>query len=293
MNMFALVIVIVDGDRATPAQIFGAAPHGIKMSRLVAIGPERSETIHHNVMTMSRPPYLVVLYLALSISLSPSPPQSQVHRVFPRRVDQHAPVQHPSQPAAGRDSGISAHGPICVRPAVIRRVARLPTRRIHRQRLGARTSTTRGASSPAAGHQTLQGGWSIAFLPGQSRSSLTIVAAASARSRIVRCMTYADQADHTEHTSPDPGYDFNKRLRRAFESRSPPPILLQASLRIPENAKITDPEALKKQLELGEHIKKGESSIYIALSLWLTLTRGPRSHFAQKIPSSPPRLPSQ
>ncbi|GFZ42880.1 hypothetical protein JCM24511_00598 [Saitozyma sp. JCM 24511] len=50
---------------------------------------------------------------------------------------------------------------------------------------------------------------------------------------------------------PDPGYDFNKRLRRAFE----------------KNAKITDPEALKKQLELGEHIKKGESSIYIALKV--------------------------
>ncbi|OWZ26539.1 hypothetical protein LQV05_001816 [Cryptococcus neoformans] len=40
---------------------------------------------------------------------------------------------------------------------------------------------------------------------------------------------------------PDPDYDFNKRLRRAFE----------------KNAKVTDPEAVKKQLELGEHIKKG------------------------------------
>ncbi|RSH94368.1 hypothetical protein EHS25_004171 [Saitozyma podzolica] len=50
---------------------------------------------------------------------------------------------------------------------------------------------------------------------------------------------------------PDPKYDFNKRLRRAFE----------------KNAKITDPEALKKQLELGEHIKKGESSIYRPLYL--------------------------
>ncbi|WVQ83543.1 hypothetical protein IAT38_005684 [Cryptococcus sp. DSM 104549] len=39
---------------------------------------------------------------------------------------------------------------------------------------------------------------------------------------------------------PDPAYDFNKRLRRAFE----------------KNAKVTDPEAMKKQLELGEHIKK-------------------------------------
>ncbi|AAW45086.2 hypothetical protein CNBL2190 [Cryptococcus deneoformans B-3501A] len=39
---------------------------------------------------------------------------------------------------------------------------------------------------------------------------------------------------------PDPEYDFNKRLRRAFE----------------KNAKVTDPEAMKKQLELGEHIKK-------------------------------------
>ncbi|KAK6906915.1 hypothetical protein L486_04364 [Kwoniella mangroviensis CBS 10435] len=39
---------------------------------------------------------------------------------------------------------------------------------------------------------------------------------------------------------PDPKYDFNKRLRRAFE----------------KNAKVTDPEQLKKQLELGEHIKK-------------------------------------
>ncbi|WRT65419.1 uncharacterized protein IL334_002362 [Kwoniella shivajii] len=39
---------------------------------------------------------------------------------------------------------------------------------------------------------------------------------------------------------PDPKYDFNKRLRRAFE----------------KNAKVTDPTQLKKQLELGEHIKK-------------------------------------
>ncbi|WWC59941.1 uncharacterized protein I303_102504 [Kwoniella dejecticola CBS 10117] len=39
---------------------------------------------------------------------------------------------------------------------------------------------------------------------------------------------------------PDPKYDFNKRLRRAFE----------------KNSKVTDPEQLKKQLELGEHIKK-------------------------------------
>ncbi|WVF66713.1 hypothetical protein IAT40_001455 [Kwoniella sp. CBS 6097] len=39
---------------------------------------------------------------------------------------------------------------------------------------------------------------------------------------------------------PDPKYDFNKRLRRAFE----------------KNAKVTDPAQLKKQLELGEHIKK-------------------------------------
>ncbi|WVQ73899.1 hypothetical protein IAR50_003480 [Cryptococcus sp. DSM 104548] len=39
---------------------------------------------------------------------------------------------------------------------------------------------------------------------------------------------------------PDPNYEFNKRLRRAFE----------------KNSKVTDPEALKKQLELGEHIKK-------------------------------------
>ena len=31
-----------------------------------------------------------------------------------------------------------------------------------------------------------------------------------------------------------------------------------------ENAKITDPELMKKQLELGEHIKKG-SSVYICL----------------------------
>ncbi|KAK8861311.1 hypothetical protein IAR55_002130 [Kwoniella newhampshirensis] len=39
---------------------------------------------------------------------------------------------------------------------------------------------------------------------------------------------------------PDPNYDFNKRLRRAFE----------------KNAQTTDPALLKKQLELGEHIKK-------------------------------------
>ncbi|ORY25252.1 hypothetical protein BCR39DRAFT_544640 [Naematelia encephala] len=39
---------------------------------------------------------------------------------------------------------------------------------------------------------------------------------------------------------PDPAYKFNDRLRRAFE----------------KNAKISDPHALKKQLELGEHIKK-------------------------------------
>ncbi|WVN90391.1 uncharacterized protein L203_105627 [Cryptococcus depauperatus CBS 7841] len=39
---------------------------------------------------------------------------------------------------------------------------------------------------------------------------------------------------------PDQEYEFNKRLRRAFE----------------KNAKVKDPEALKKQLELGEHIKQ-------------------------------------
>ncbi|WVR04080.1 hypothetical protein IAU60_001079 [Kwoniella sp. DSM 27419] len=39
---------------------------------------------------------------------------------------------------------------------------------------------------------------------------------------------------------PDPSYGFNKRLRRAFE----------------KNSKVTDPAQLKKQLELGEHIKK-------------------------------------
>ncbi|KAL1410172.1 hypothetical protein Q8F55_004177 [Vanrija albida] len=39
---------------------------------------------------------------------------------------------------------------------------------------------------------------------------------------------------------PDPEYNFNGRLRRAFE----------------KNATITDPEKLKKQLELAEHIKK-------------------------------------
>jgi hypothetical protein len=42
---------------------------------------------------------------------------------------------------------------------------------------------------------------------------------------------------------------------------------LQTCSPLPENAKITDPEALKKQLELGEHIKKGESAMDSSLSL--------------------------
>lgn len=61
--------------------------------------------------------------------------------------------------------------------------------------------------------------------------------------------------------SPDPAYDFNKRLRRAYESVSYPFPLRRLGADqycCAENAKITDPVAMKKQLELAEHIKKGE-----------------------------------
>lgn len=42
-------------------------------------------------------------------------------------------------------------------------------------------------------------------------------------------------------------------MRRAFESESSKPRIAKGV----ENAKTTDPAVLKKQLELGEHIKKG------------------------------------
>ncbi|KAL7419757.1 hypothetical protein Q5752_005673 [Cryptotrichosporon argae] len=55
---------------------------------------------------------------------------------------------------------------------------------------------------------------------------------------------------------PDDSYGFNTRLRRAFE----------------KNSKITDPELLKKQLELGEHIKK-EVKALISLKKYRHLKR--------------------
>lgn len=64
-------------------------------------------------------------------------------------------------------------------------------------------------------------------------------------------------------SSPDPAYGFNKRLRRAYESMFPCPRLPAVTMtnwRPSENAKITDPVALRKQLELAEHIKRGESA---------------------------------
>jgi hypothetical protein len=223
---YALVrLPMAKGSRCPVPNIWFRRDQGGQRNQIVSNRPGAIRNHQHNVMTMSRPPYLVVLHLALIISLSPPLSRTQAHRVVPRRIAQHAPVLPLPQLATGRDSGISAHGPICVRPAVVRHVARLSTLRIHRQRSGTRTSTTRGASSPATGHQTLQRGWSTACFPSQSRSSLTIAAAASTRSRIVRCRTYADQTHRADLTSPDPKYDFNKRLRRAFESKSPPPIL--------------------------------------------------------------------
>ncbi|BEJ11273.1 hypothetical protein CspHIS471_0106950 [Cutaneotrichosporon sp. HIS471] len=45
---------------------------------------------------------------------------------------------------------------------------------------------------------------------------------------------------------PDPDYNFNMRLRRAFE----------------KNSKITDPAKLKQQLDLAEHIKKEILAMY-------------------------------
>ncbi|CAK9786719.1 hypothetical protein CC85DRAFT_286860 [Cutaneotrichosporon oleaginosum] len=45
---------------------------------------------------------------------------------------------------------------------------------------------------------------------------------------------------------PDPEYNFNMRLRRAFE----------------KNANITDPVKLKQQLDLAEHIKKEILAMY-------------------------------
>ncbi|ODN80831.1 hypothetical protein L202_02974 [Cryptococcus amylolentus CBS 6039] len=60
---------------------------------------------------------------------------------------------------------------------------------------------------------------------------------------------------------PDPNYEFNKRLRRAFE----------------KNSKVTDPEALKKQLELGEHIKK-EVLALLSLKKFRHLRRSYHAH---------------
>lgn len=57
--------------------------------------------------------------------------------------------------------------------------------------------------------------------------------------------------------SPDPNYEFNKRLRRAFESELIVPYRKEMESSSVENSKTTDPAALQKQLELGEHIKKG------------------------------------
>lgn len=61
--------------------------------------------------------------------------------------------------------------------------------------------------------------------------------------------------------SPDPNYEFNKRLRRAFESELIVPYRKEMESSSVENSKTTDPAALQKQLELGEHIKKGESYV--------------------------------
>jgi hypothetical protein len=118
----ALVIDIADG-----VGIFGSASDGIKMSR-----SDRAEAIRVRVdLTRNESPYLVSVLLLTSRSLPPSTSQAQTCRVYTGRVAQHAPALHPSQPASGRDSGITARGPIRVHPAVIRRVARLPTVRIH------------------------------------------------------------------------------------------------------------------------------------------------------------------
>lgn len=63
-------------------------------------------------------------------------------------------------------------------------------------------------------------------------------------------------ASSAANPSPDPEYNFNMRLRRAFESASQLDRVAQKLTA--ENAKITDPAKLKQQLDLAEHIKKGE-----------------------------------
>ncbi|EIW69153.1 hypothetical protein TREMEDRAFT_31333, partial [Tremella mesenterica DSM 1558] len=61
--------------------------------------------------------------------------------------------------------------------------------------------------------------------------------------------------------SPDPAYEFNRRLRRAYE----------------KNATEKDPEKLRKQLELAEHIKK-EVLALISLKKFRHLRRAYHPH---------------
>ncbi|RXK38825.1 hypothetical protein M231_03881 [Tremella mesenterica] len=60
---------------------------------------------------------------------------------------------------------------------------------------------------------------------------------------------------------PDPAYEFNRRLRRAYE----------------KNATEKDPEKLRKQLELAEHIKK-EVLALISLKKFRHLRRAYHPH---------------
>ena len=56
--------------------------------------------------------------------------------------------------------------------------------------------------------------------------------------------------------SPDPNYEFNKRLRRIFESEFGFAFENVQCL-MTENSKLTSADEVKKQLEMGEHVKKG------------------------------------
>ena len=55
---------------------------------------------------------------------------------------------------------------------------------------------------------------------------------------------------------PDPSYNFNGRLRRAYE----------------KNAKLTDPEAIDRMLDLAEHVKRETLALY-SLSKYRHLKR--------------------
>ena len=101
--------------------------------------------------------------------------------------------------------------------------------------------------------------------------------------------------------SPDPNYEFNKRLRRAFESELIVPYRKEMESSSVENSKTTDPAALQKQLELGEHIKKGESyvgpstlssSVYLKSNVSWSV-RGPRLDITEEVQTSKEVLPRQ